>query len=785
MASSVKICARRSFREFLKDVTRSIAKTPAAPNSDALSRQETVNPALVPNKWMRLHRISNNRALSTIQTKVNPKSSVWTIVSKEESREFMAVFPDLVRDLTDAGRHTDIKEINKRYAKLLQYNVPSGKKSRGLAVVGAYKMFEHPDRLTPENIRLANILGWCVEMLSAMFVINTDLINQAEIRREAPCWYTKNDVGLMAVNDSVMLQGGMYAILRKYFSEHSCYLPIMELLHDVTLKSSMGHTLDRLCSSQGLEMFTMNKYDSIVKYRNAYLTFQLPVALAMYLANHTDAEMHRQAKTILLEMGHFYQVQDDFLDCFGDVSLTGKPSRYIQEGRCTWLAVVALQRASPSQKELLEECYGKSDPSCVEAVKTLYRQLGLPCTYTVFEESSYNLINTHIHQLTKGLPHKLFFRLMEKIYKRECCISAALDKTSPDVAPRDPSKIRILLEEEVEHFRSYFSVLIKDLTHTNLITDLAAVKYRLRKILEYNITTGKQIRPAIHIAAYKFILGKDKLSEDEFREASLIAWCIEMVSSYILMLDDIVDNSETRRGKTAWYKLENVGLKAINDATLIQMSVFKLLEKYFSTHSHYKDISQVFVDVMLKTSVGQVLDCQEWCFENSTPQMFNEIAYNKTGYYTFYFPLVTAMFLAKRTDLDLNREGLGIFMELGRFYQLQNDFLDVYGEAYSGKMGTDIQEGKYSWLIIKAIEKASPYQQEVLRNCYGRWNSDCVEQVKDIYDQLDLKSMFHEEVESIYRKIFDSASRMRSDIAKELMLGVARVCLGHEFYLKR
>lgn len=78
----------------------------------------------------------------------------------------MAVFPDLVRDLTDAGRHTDIHEINKRYAKLLQYNVPSGKKSRGLAVVGAYKMFEHPDKLTPENIRLANILGWCVEMVS-------------------------------------------------------------------------------------------------------------------------------------------------------------------------------------------------------------------------------------------------------------------------------------------------------------------------------------------------------------------------------------------------------------------------------------------------------------------------------------------------------------------------------------------------------------------------------------------------------------------------------------------
>lgn len=78
----------------------------------------------------------------------------------------MAVFPDIVRDLTDAGRHTDIPEVTKRFVKILQYNVPNGKKNRGLAVVAAYKMLEDADKLTPENLRLANVLGWCVEMVS-------------------------------------------------------------------------------------------------------------------------------------------------------------------------------------------------------------------------------------------------------------------------------------------------------------------------------------------------------------------------------------------------------------------------------------------------------------------------------------------------------------------------------------------------------------------------------------------------------------------------------------------
>lgn len=132
------------------------------------------------------------------------------------------------------------------------------------------------------------------------------------MRRNQPAWYKNKDVGLLAINDGILMENSIYSILRKYFSNHLCYVPAIELFHDVTFKTSMGQMLDCMCIKNGrpdFEKFTMKRYNTIVKYKTSYYSFQLPVALAMYLANMYDEEQHRQAKTILLEMGEFFQVQ--------------------------------------------------------------------------------------------------------------------------------------------------------------------------------------------------------------------------------------------------------------------------------------------------------------------------------------------------------------------------------------------------------------------------------------------------------------------------------------------
>uniref|UniRef100_A0A6M2DRV7 Farnesyl pyrophosphate synthase n=1 Tax=Xenopsylla cheopis TaxID=163159 RepID=A0A6M2DRV7_XENCH len=412
--------------EFRKNINKSSTVT----ISDALKNRNdkskiNLNPEEQSNKKL-LQLKKYNRCLSTLTPASLPLAANGTAVSKEEARRFMSFFPDIVRELTESQKHKDAGDIHRWMSKVLQYNVPGGKKNRGLATVMAYKILAKSQDLTEDNIKLVMILGWCVEMFQACYLVLDDVMDNSDTRRGQPCWYKTNDLGLAAINDGLLLEAGLFELLKKYFGQKDYYINLVDMFHDAMLKTTIGQSLDvRTAIVQPIEkklaLFTMDLYSSIVKYKTAYYSFYLPVALAMYMSGIKDTEVHRQTKTILLEMGHFFQVQDDFLDCFGDPTVTGKKGTDIQEGKCTWLSVVALQRASKDELEnIMYKHYGRPDQSSVNKIKDLYEKLGLPNTYAIYEEDSFNMIRQHAQQVSRGVPVDLFFKIMDKIYRREC-----------------------------------------------------------------------------------------------------------------------------------------------------------------------------------------------------------------------------------------------------------------------------------------------------------------------------------------------------------------------------
>lgn len=288
-----------------------------------------------------------------------PLATQRSAASKDEQRDFMSIWPDLVRDLTDYAKKYETNAAPKWFSKSLQYNVPNGKKNRGLALVLAYKMLAPPSELTEENLRLAQTLGWCVEMLQSVFIMADDIMDGSETRRGHKCWYKLDDVGLVAINDSMMVENGIYHLLKKYFSDKEYYNQLVDLFHEVTFITTIGQLQDLKTAGGDVTTFTMEKYKTIVANKTAYYSFYLPVALAMHMSGKREIEMFRQTKTILLEVGNFFQAQDDFIDCFGDPAVTGKIGTDIQDGKCSWLAVVAMQRASNEQKAIMKECYGQ------------------------------------------------------------------------------------------------------------------------------------------------------------------------------------------------------------------------------------------------------------------------------------------------------------------------------------------------------------------------------------------------------------------------------------------
>ncbi|XP_058165813.1 farnesyl pyrophosphate synthase isoform X1 [Dasypus novemcinctus] len=341
----------------------------------------------------------------------------------QEKQNFIQHFSQIVKVLTeDEVGHPETGDAFARLKEVLEYNVIGGKYNRGLTVLAVFKELEEPKKQDADSLQRALTVGWCVELLQAFFLVADDIMDSSLTRRGQLCWYQKPGVGLDAVNDALLLEACIYRLLKLYCREQPYYLNLIELFLQSSYQTEIGQTLDLLTAPQGnvdLGRFTEKRYKSIVKYKTAFYSFYLPVAAAMYLVGIDGEKEHASAKKILLEMGEYFQIQDDYLDLFGDPNVTGKIGTDIQDNKCSWLVVQCLQRASPEQRQILKENYGQKEAEKVARVKALYEELELPAAFTQYEEDSYSRLLGLIEQHSEPLPPAIFLGLAQKIYKRK------------------------------------------------------------------------------------------------------------------------------------------------------------------------------------------------------------------------------------------------------------------------------------------------------------------------------------------------------------------------------
>jgi farnesyl diphosphate synthase len=266
-------------------------------------------------------------------------------------------------------------------------------------------------------------LGWLTELLQAFFLVSDDIMDGSITRRGQPCWYRQEGVGMIAINDAFLLESAIYVILKKHFRSHPAYVDFLELFHETTWQTELGQLCDLITAPEekvDLDNFSMEKYMFIVTYKTAYYSFYLPVALALlYLQRATPTNL-RQAHDILIPLGQYFQVQDDYLDAYGEPEVIGKIGTDIKDNKCSWLINKALERCTPEQRKLLDEAYGRKDDALEAKVKALFKELDLEKVYKDYEENIVGELKAKIAAVdeSEGLKKEVFESFLGKIYKR-------------------------------------------------------------------------------------------------------------------------------------------------------------------------------------------------------------------------------------------------------------------------------------------------------------------------------------------------------------------------------
>lgn len=357
--------------------------------------------------------------------KLKPTDSNFAV-----TEEFQNMFPKLadilVKHLVDNYQLDD--KLQQRVRWLLNYNILGGKLYRGgLTVSIVQQLCLHRSLDYNRYKDDAAVLGWCIEILQACFLVADDVMDKSLTRRGQLCWYKQPSIQFDAVNDSLILESFIFILLKKYFSNNpTLHLKFLDLYHQMLLTTEMGQMLDLVAQPQGakssnvLDNFIPSTYKKIIQFKTACYTFYLSAAVAMTLTGYEAKEDFDIVYRICLKLGEKFQIQDDYLDAFGKPEVLGKIGTDIQDHKCTWLCIEALKRMNAQQRNIYNACYGKEDEQSVESVKQLYRDLNLPEVYHDNQQVLYDECIVMINSANTRLPaDAMFLPILKKLHGRD------------------------------------------------------------------------------------------------------------------------------------------------------------------------------------------------------------------------------------------------------------------------------------------------------------------------------------------------------------------------------
>lgn len=246
-----------------------------------------------------------------------------------------------------------------------------------------------------------------------------------------------------------------------------------------------------------------------------------------------------------------------------------------------------------------------------------------------------------------------------------------------------------------------------------------------QNMLNYNLQGGKFLRLSFFRRSLSLLLPNEPPA---FYDKA--GWCIELLQAYFLINDDIIDNSEIRRGHPAWYKMH--GLSAISDSITIRRLIYLTLQE-FKTHVNFFEILKLFNFTECITWYGQCLDDLPKSLCDYTEESYRDQVLTKTTNYTFVLPVKLAHLLAMKEYLPVCD---GIMCDVGFLFQFQDDYLNYFPEK-ANKSGTDLEEKKVTWFIIELLKdgKKDMVEKYLMSGDYGEVRKE-IEKYLNRYEEI-------------------------------------------------
>jgi geranylgeranyl diphosphate synthase type I len=264
------------------------------------------------------------------------------------------------------------------------------------------------------------------------------------------------------------------------------------------------------------------------------------------------------------------------------------------------------------------------------------------------------------------------------------------------VAARVDERIDRLFDTELARWRDLDPELIEPLQSLRQLVDAG----------------GKRLRPAFCFWGF---VGAGGAPEDHRVIDAGAAF--ELLHAFALVHDDVMDGSDTRRGKVTAHidfgERHSVGTwrgeaRRFGEGVAILIGDLSHVYADLLLDGAHADVAPIWHELRLELNIGQYLDLLGTARADRDPAVARRIARYKSGKYTIERPLHVGAALAGRFD-ELAEPLTAYGDPLGEAFQLRDDVLGAFGdERLTGKpVGQDLREGKPTPLLAAAVVRAT------------------------------------------------------------------------------